>query len=254
MEFWNHILQLPNRCLLNKKITKAFFKRNFELTVAERSLLDKQIESIDWFASLSPENTNISTYSNPEVSYEEVQIILANISVGNLESEHAKVAELIHKHIPYAIFLCVYNSEQMVWSSFNKRVNQKDASKRIIDKRHFTELISLNDHSEIQQLFLNSLAFNQLDKTNFYQLYNNYTECIFALQASALNSKFLLRTQSRTETDMLLLERIALLQQEIESLGITAKKETQLNWQVSLNLQIQNKRSEMAQLKLKIVE
>lgn len=247
------ILQLPNRCLLNKKITKAFFKRNFDLTIVERLLLDKQITGIEWLASLSVENINVPSYLNENICYEELQIITVDYFGGNFETDHLKVAELIHKHIPYEILLCVFNEEQMVWSTFGKRINQKDTNKRIIDKRHFTEIIPLQDSTALQNDFLNSLAFSGLRKTNLYELYNSYTERIFALQASNLNSTFTVRTQSRTQQDMLLLEKIARLQQEIESLSNTAKKETQLNKQVNLNLQIQNKRSEMAQLKLQIV-
>jgi len=253
MELWNDILQLPNRCLLNTKITKAFFKRNFDLTVAEKTLLDKQIVTTELFGFLNPENANINLYLTEDISYNEVIIVIASIAHDNFEADHVKVAELIHKHIPYPILLCVYNDIQMVWSTFNKRINQKDTNKRIIDKRYFTEIIPLQNKMALHNDFLNSLAFSDLRKTNLYELYNSYTERIFALQASVLNSTFIVRTQSRTQKDMLLLESIAKLQQEIENLSNTAKKETQLNKQVNLNLQIQNKRSEMAQLKLQIV-
>jgi hypothetical protein len=253
MDLWNSILQLPSRCLLNKKITKAFFKRNFDLTVAEKTLLDKQIATTELFGSLNPENTNINLYSADDISYNEIVIVIANIANGNFETDHIRVAELIHKHIPYAILLCVFNDEQMVWSTFEKRINQKDINKRIIAQRHFTAIIPIHDRTALQQYFLNSLAFSGLRKTNLHELYNSYTERIFALQASYLNSTFTVRTKSRTQHDMLLLDKIAKLQQEIENLSNTAKKETQLNKQVYLNLQVQNKRSEMAQLKLQIV-
>lgn len=252
LSLFTDILQLPSRCLLNKKITKAFFKRNFDLTIAEKTLLDKQLLSAELFATISSENANIDLYQADDISYNEVLIVFANMNSETFEADHLKVAELIHKHIPYAILLCVYNNEQMVWSTFEKRINQKDTNKRIIDSRHFTELIPLQECTVLQQDFLNSLAFSQLRKTNLYELYNSYTERIFALQASYLNSTFTVRTKSRTQDDMRLLAKIAVLQQEIEGLSNTAKKETQLNKQVNLNLQIQNKRSEMAQLKLQI--
>lgn len=92
--------------------------------------------------------------------------------------------------------------------TYTKRINQKDANKRIIAQRYFTEVIQLQEITALQNDFLNSLAFSNLRKTNLYELYNSYTEHIFALQASVLNSTFTVRTQSRTQTDMLLLERL----------------------------------------------
>lgn len=246
------ILQLPSRCLLNKKITKTFFKRNFELTIAERSLLDKRILSLGWLASLREENINIPSYINDDINYEEVQVITVNIIEVDFLTEQSKVAELIHNYIPYPILLCVYDVKKMVFSTFDKRINQKDTNKRIIDKRHFTEVIPLQDKTALQHYFLNSLAFSNLRKTNLCELYNSYTERIFALKVSNLNSTFTIRTQKRTQIDMLLLEKIDNLRQEIEKLSNTAKKETQLNKQVSFNLQIKDKREEIAQLKLQI--
>jgi len=253
MDLWNSILQLPLRSAINTKITKAFFKRNFDLTVADRYVLDKQMISIELLASISPENTNITLYSADDISYNEIVIVIASIAHDNFTGEHFKVAELINKYIPYPILLCVYDTEQMVWSTFDKRINQNDTNKRIIEKRHFTEIIPLQDKTPLQDKFLNSLVFSNLRKTNLYELYNSYTERIFALQASNLNSTFTVRTRSRAQQDMLFFEKITKLKQEIESLSNEAKKETQLNKQVNLNLQIQDKRSEMAQLKLLIV-
>ncbi|MBC7744619.1 MAG: DUF4391 domain-containing protein [Flavobacterium sp.] len=254
MDFLNNILQLPHRCLLNKKITKAFFKRNFDLSIAERSLLDTQIENIDWIASLNPENINVNTYVNEDLIYEEIQVIAVIIRDKDFENIAIKVAELIHKYIPYAILLCVYDTQQMVWSTYHKRIHQNDFSKRMIDKRYFSEAISLSVKSSLQSKFLESLAYQHLEKANLFELYNGYTQRIFALQASKLNSTFTVRTQSRTQSDMLLLEELNKLQEEIDGLSNTAKKETQLNKQVDLNLQIQHKRTAMAQLKLKIAE
>jgi hypothetical protein len=53
MDALNTILQIPERCMVHKKITKAFFKRNFDLISGEKTLLDNLI-AIDWLASISP--------------------------------------------------------------------------------------------------------------------------------------------------------------------------------------------------------
>jgi hypothetical protein len=74
------------------------------------------------------------------------------------------------------------------------------------------------------------------------------------LQAASLNGTFALRTQERIQADMLLLERLEALEQEVTTLSQKAKKETQLNDQVQLNLLIQNKRREITLLKNKILE
>lgn len=254
MNEWNEILKMPERCLLNRKITKAFFKRNFELTLTEKNVLDKQIENITWLASLNPENTNIPPFVSDNVAFEEVQIIVATTSQAYFDREHVKIAEVIQRHIPYAILLCVHTPEKMVWSTCNKRIRQNDQTKRIIEKRFFSQLIDIQQQNEVQRDFLNSLAFSGLAKATLQDLYNSYTERIFALQAARLNGTFAIRTQERTKADMLLLERLEVLEQEVATLAQKAKRETQLNDQVQLNVHIQNYRREIARLKNQILE
>lgn len=254
MNEWNEILKVPERCLLNRKITKAFFKRNFELTLTEKNVLDKQIESINWLASLNSENTNIPPFVSDDVAYEEVQIIIVTTSQADFDRDHVKIAEVVQKHIPYAILLCVSAPEKMVWSTCNKRIRQNDKTKRIIEKRFFTQVIDIYQQNKVQSDFLNSLSFSGLAKTSLQDLYNSYTERIFALQAARLNGTFAIRTQERTQEDMLLLERLDALEQEVATLAQKAKKETQLNDQVQLNVQIQNKRREITRLKNQILE
>ncbi len=254
MNEWNDILKLPERCLVNRKITKAFFKRNFELTLTDRNLLDKEIDSIHWLASLNPENTNIPSFISDDVTYEEVQIIIVTASQAEFDRDHFKIAEVVQRHIPYAILLCVCTPEKIVWNTCNKRIRQNETTKRIIEKRFFSEVIDTEQQSKVQSDFLKSLSFSALAKTSLQDLYNSYTERIFALQAARLNGTFAIRTQERTQADMILLERLEALQQDVSTLAQHARRETQLNNQIQLNLQIQNKRREITQLKNKILE
>ena len=250
MDGINRILQLPERCLLNKKITKAFFKRNFDLTSAERSLLDDYniIEAINWVGSLSPINSNIITYRDEQFIYEEVQVITVQTTDNDFERNKQKIAELIQKYIPYPIILCIYNDQAFVFNTCDKKINQNDSSRRTIDKRYFTEDILQNDASKNHQDFLNSLSFTNLDKTNLQTFYNAYTQRIISLQVAKLNGVFLPRTQSRTQEDLLRLEKIEELKKEIIGLQNQAKKETQLNQRVQLNVTINDKRKEIERL------
>lgn len=249
MEGLNSILQLPDRCIINKKITKAFFKRNFELTSAERSLIDDShiIGDINWMASVSPTTSNIVAYKDDQFLIEEVQIISVLINM-EFERNYQKIAELIQKYIPYPILLFMFNINSFVLNTFDKKVNQNDSSRRTIEKRYFSNAIIKGNAGEIQKGFLESLKFANLDKTNLQTYYNAYTQRIISLQVSNLNGTFQPRTHSRTQQDMYRLEKIEQLNNEINSLKILAKKETQLNQRVQLNLTINQKRQEIENL------
>jgi hypothetical protein len=251
MENLNSILQLPLRCLLNKKITKAFFKRNFELTPKEKALLDDAsvITSMDWLASISPSSANINLYSDEDFSYEEVQIIIVSSEATNFEKSYFNITHLIQKYIPYPILLCIWSGNNFVLNTCDKKINQNDSTKRTIDKRYFTGIIDIDNETTEQKAFVNSLGFSKLDKTDLKTFYDSYTQRIVALQAAQISGSFIPRTLVRTKDDMENLEKIETLQKEITILQNQAKKETQLNQRIEMNTQLQLKRKQIEQLK-----
>jgi hypothetical protein len=250
MDGLNSILQLPDRCIVNKKITKAFFKRNFDLTSSERALLDDAhiISDISWIANVNPASANIIAWKDDQFTFEEVQIISVLTNTLDFERSYPRIAELIQKYIPYPILLFVYNTEGFIANTCDKKINQNDSSRRTIEKRYFTKTLTINGGDEVQKAFLESLKFTNLDKTNLLTYYNAYTQRIISLQVSNLSGAFQPRTHSRTKEDIARLESIELLNTEISSLQVQAKKETQLNQRVQLNLTINQKRKEIERL------
>ncbi len=204
---------------------------------------------MDWLASVSPGNANITRYQDDQYLFEEVQIISAQTTGSDFERNHPKIAELVQKYIPYPVLLCIYHDNNFVLNTCDKKINQNDSSKRTIEKRYITEIINLAEPTEQQQEFLSSLCFAELDKTNLKTYYDAYSQRIIALQSASFSGLFIPRTQSRTQSDMDRLEKIEVLNKEILILQNQAQKETQLNRRVALNTQIQEKRKQVETLK-----
>src|SRR5688500_15974585 len=110
------ILQLPERCFLETRLTKAFFKRNFELTNSEKALLDDfaTVNTMEWLACISPANANIPPYKDGLYLYEEVQIISVQTCESGFDRNRQKIAELVQKYIPYPVLLCIYYESAFV--------------------------------------------------------------------------------------------------------------------------------------------
>ncbi len=251
MERLNDILQIPDRCQLNRKLTKAFFKRNFDLTATEKKLLDDHatVTAIDWMASVSPTNANISRFEAGQYLYEEVQVMCIQTSANDFDRNVPKIAELVQKYIPYPIVLCICHAHGFVLNTCDKRINQNDNTRRTIEQRYFSEVIDVATLAETQVSFLDNIAFGKLDKTNLKTYYDGYCQAIIALQAAAHSGVYMPRSKDRSDADLQTLQKIQTLQDEITTLQWLAKKETQLNQQVAINLQVQEKRKEIQQLK-----
>ncbi len=256
MDLLNTILHIPDRSLVNKKITKAFFKRNFDLTSSEKALLDdfNIVTSIDWLASVSPANSNIPPFHDEFYLFEEVQVISIQTSDLDFDRNHHRIIDLVQKYIPYPILLCVWHKDAFVLNTCDKKVNQNDSTRRTIEKNYTTEVINRIKPTERQQAFLNSLNFAGLDKTNLKTYYDSYTQRLISLQAAGVSGVFIPRTRDRTQSDMEKLEKIETLQKEVQLLQSQAKKETQLSQRIALNTEIHEKRNQIEQLKALIIE
>jgi len=244
------ILQLPESCIVNTKLTKAFFKRNFELTTIERKLLEDSsvFITMDLLASIKTANCNIQSFSNEQMQFVEILVIAVQTSEPDFDKNKQKIAELIQKYIPYPILLCIYSETQFLMNTCDKRINRNETNKRTVEKSYFTENIIRHTKEDRQKEFLNSLSFAELDKQNLKTVFDSYTSSMIALQAAQLTGNFTVRLYELSRQNILNLEKRALLESEIINLQNQAKKETQLNTQVLLNNAIQERRKEIKQL------
>jgi hypothetical protein len=246
-----NILHLPEKCLVNKKITKTFFKRNFELTKYERNLLDdfSIVVSIDWIASISPNNSNVPAFTTTNATFEELQVIALQTNSRNFKRDKPKLFDFVQKFIPYHTLLVVYSDKVMSWNSCIKRINENDNAKRVIENIYSTEDIPIKNQTKHQKAFYGGLSFYKLDKTNLKTLFYGYIQQTVALNAAEVRGEFAPQPAERTSQDVVSLEKIAQLEKEIVTLTNLAARETQISLRVEFNLKIQQKRKQIEDIK-----
>lgn len=246
------IFNLPERILLNKRITKVFFQKNFDLTASEKKFLYNTIQSIQWIASIKPKSANIPAVVNEQYKYEEIQIIKCTVPDNQLEKTWERCLKLIQKHIPYQIIVLVEDDFEFIINACDKRVNKSDISKRTIERYITTSPLSKLYKNEVTSTFFKSLDFSVLDKTNLETTYKAYIDTIIQFQSALITGKFKKKGKDRTDQDMMNLQTIENLEQEITSLKNQLKSEKQLNQKVDLNMAIQHKKKEIENIKKKL--
>jgi hypothetical protein len=209
-----NILQLPESCLVNKRITKAFFKRNFDMTSAEKNLLDdfSIITAIDWVASISQANANVPAYQDYESTFEEIQVIAVTTSTESLTKNAAKFIDLIHKYISYLMLLFLHDGVNSIWNVAYKHINLNDNNKRTLDKKFTTDCISANTSNKVHEAFLEALSFSRVPSTNLKVLYDGYVQCFVGLTTAPIIGTFETRPTKRTKEDVERLECITTLE------------------------------------------
>lgn len=245
---YNKILNIPDRAIVSKKISKAFFFRNFELSSADKKILN-EIVSMEWLACIKPSNSNIAVVQNELYIFEEIQVMTCTLSGTILKGSIDKVTNLFQKHIPYPIVLVIENADEFVINVCDKKINQNDKSKRTIEAFINSPNVSKLYKNELVDAFFKALDFTILDKNNLETTYKSYTSAIVQFQTAMVTGTFNKRSATRTEDDLKHLETIQKIEKEILTLSNQIKKESQLNTRVSLNIEIQKKRSQIEHLK-----
>lgn len=249
---YKNIFNIPERSILDKKLTKAFFLKNFDLSAIEKKLLNNSIQSMDWLASIKPNITNIPGVVNGNYVYEEIQIFICTVGNNQLDELAGKCIVLLQKYIPYQMIVIVEDETHFVINASDKRINLSDSSKRTIESYSTTTALSKLYTNEISTSFFEALDFSKLDKTNMETTYKSYIQAVVQYQTASITGSFNKRSHSRTEEDITLLATIETIEKEVLRLSNQIKKETQLNNRVSLNIEIQNQRKEIENIKNKL--
>lgn len=243
---YNDIFNFPSRTLLNKRLTKVFFSKNFELSSIEKKTLQNEVVKMEWVSSLKPSNTNIPKFETENYVVEEVQFMTCTVS--NLDKHGKVVVDLFQKYIPYQIVLVVEDEGYWMLNLTNKRINLNDRSKRTIEKLFTTNRINKTESETVKE-FVNTLSFDRVDRTNLNTVYQSYINSVIQLKSSEITGVFNDQNLQNNQRDIESIERKENLEMEIITLKNQLKKETQLNSQVSINMEIQKRKQEIQNIK-----
>ncbi len=207
---------------------------------------------MEWYASIKPTNANIPALINDEYAFEEIQIMICTLTIGQLENNAERCIQLFQKYIPYQIVMIVEDENDFIINTCDKRINQNDKSKRTIEKFFTTTLISKLYKNELITSFFNALNFEKLDKANMQTTYKSYIQAIIQYKAASITGVFQKRSNLRTEEDVIHLAEIENIEKDIISLKSQIKKERDFRVKMNLNIEIQTKKREIQKLKLKL--
>ena len=242
---YNDIFKLPQRCVVNKRLTKTFFSKNFDLSSSEKKVLNDEIVKMEWIGSLKPSNSNIPKFESERYLFEEVQIM--SCEVVNLQKVYNLISEIFQKYIPYQIVLIIENSSEWILSLSDKRINLNDRTKRTVERYVHSPVLSKLEMGDSK--FLRTISFDFINKSNLQSVYQSYINSVIQLKSSLITGVFNEENLERTEEDLKIIQTIEKIESEIISLKNQIKSESQLNFRVSLNVEIQTKKREIKRLK-----
>lgn len=248
-------LALPPAALVQQRIPKKMLAEHGAATLADRKLVQERIDVLTWHAALKPSTIGVAAFEDEQRSYLEVAVVTAKLrqdveSVASISPSFStgfkRVAELVHRAIPYPTLLLAEDGPQLAMSTAHVRWAQRDAERTVLDGELVMapiQQVSQPDASESQALgaFLGALALMNQPRTHLMSLYQGWLDTISAWQAVELTGHF-----KPSESPVQAAERRQALRlckdldARIAAARSAASKEKQMARQVAANLEIRD--------------
>lgn len=250
-------LSLPASCRVDQRVPKKMLIENGAPTSADKRLINDHIEEIQWLAALKPNTIGVVPYRDAEREYLEVAMLCvatrhapSNDPAGasNKPVNTTRLAELVHRAVPYPVLLLITAPQGLFLSLAHKRWAHNDAGRVVLDGDLQMAQIHTEEANEISEAFLQELALARQPQAHLHALYQGWIDCLTAWQAAQITGIF---TTSRSPTDAAA-RRVAILRcseldAQIAGLRSMAKKERQMARQVDINLEIKKLQAERQQ-------
>ncbi len=251
-------LAIPPSCALNKLVYKKLFLDASDgkkpvLDAADKACLKDDIDKIRWLYTLKPSTINIPPLVDSERDYPEVAILHFELSNAN---RIKRIANFVNRAIPYPLsllFTCDLDGKpHLAINVTEKRINQADKEKWVIEDSLTTPWIELNEPQDADRDFLQSMTINNLSFRNFFDFYKSLIERVIAINCASHSGAFSLKGSPGQGTGENRLEKLRALEKlELKKAELTnkLKKEKQMGKQVELNMQVRKINDEIGQIK-----
>ena len=245
-------LDIPKACELNKLVLKKLFLDNGVLDATDKKCLTNYVNKVRWLYTLKPSTINISPYHDQVREYPEVAVLQVELSNPN---RIGRIAHFINRSIPYPLVLIftldAEDKTSVAISLADKRTNQADKEKWVLEGSIHSDWIKLGEQESFQAEFLTSLKITDLPFKDFWSFYQALMARVIAIKCATHSGSFLLESDRR-ETGNGRLDKL----RELENLDAQKtefankiKKEKQMGKQVELNTRVKKINDRIAEIK-----
>lgn len=242
IEYVWSVISFPDMARLGKRVPKKQFLESGLLTAAHKKMFQENVKNVYWEYTLKPSTCPVPTFKDDEREYLEVAVL--QIKMNTLKG-HKRIAEMIHRIIPYPLMLAFFTeSGEVSLSIAPKRFSQAEHGAFVAEQFLTTDWIDSNALSKLEIAFVESLAWTNMPLKHYGTLYTAWIDRFTGYECSKLSGTFVVgKTEDRFEC----LKRCREIESKILELRGQLKKAA-FNRQVELNTHIKKFEQELKQL------
>ena len=230
-------MMIPESCPLGKRVYKKLFHENAKLTFTDKKALQDDVDTIYWQYTFKATTIPIQPYEDNQREYHEVALLQINLKqTGRVN----RLAEIVHRAIPYPLFVVFVSDTTCTISLAYKRFSQAEKEAIVAEGFQTTGWLDLSNPTENQAAFLESLDISTWPHTNFFAFYRAAMDRVIALACAGHSGRYSLEIPYGLKVDERVnnLKQIEKLQQEQSEIKNKLKNEKNLGTQVQLNTRI----------------
>lgn len=229
-------IDLPASCLVNQRVPKKMLLENGAPTAADKRLINDGIEELLWLAALKPSTIGVSEYRDEVRDY--VEIAVLRLSVRS-DAKSTRLAELIHRAVPYPIMLLTEQGGIPSLSAAHKRLSNAEVGRTVLEGGVVAVEWDAERDAQHEATFRGALALGKQPRSTLYALYRGWVDTLLALQAARITGTFAVAVDDeRASIRYSALQECARLDALITRLRAAAAKERQMSRRVELNLEV----------------
>lgn len=229
-------LQLPDSCRVEKRVFKKLFLENAKLTPPDRRAFTNDVEEVVWEYTLKPSTIAIMPYADDEREYDEIAVLEVALKAPKNAS---RIAEVIHRAIPYLLVLVLRCEGRELLSLAPKRFSRSEKGATVAEEFVGTGWLDTGSLSETECQFVGSIALRNLPQVNYESLYSALMGRVVALRSSCRTGEYHVHSdRDRLAEQRSLLAEADALEGQITECRTALKRESQFNRKVELNTRI----------------
>jgi hypothetical protein len=237
-------LQLPASARIDRRVPKTLLVEHGAPTPADKKRINECIEEVQWIATLKPTTIGVPAWRDEIREYSEIAVLSVTLRP---DANSQRLESLIHRAVPYPVFLVVAESAGATVSLAQKRWSQNEAGVVVLDGDPLRAGMMATDADEVRSAFFDTLSLAYRARVDLFQLYQSWMDSLLALLAARMTGTFAIASApARAAARAAALRECSRLESEIDRLRSAAAKERQIAKQVELTLEL--KRAEAAHL------
>lgn len=184
---WNAI-SFPETALLGKRVPKKLFLESGELVASDKKLFRENVKNVYWEYTLKPSTCPVLPYRDNEREYLEVAVLQVEM---NSQKGHKRIAEIIHRVIPYPLMLGFYTeSGDIALSIAPKRFSQAEHGAFVAERFYTTGWMNSEALNDQESAFVASLAWGNMPLQTYGSLYSAWTDRFTQVELNTQIKKF----------------------------------------------------------------